>query len=87
MKPGSLQDLNEQGRLLIIFANSLDPNQNQQNAGPDLDSAGPDQNPKHLNSDGVPDFFFKIVNFEINQQMATKALKTSIFREFMSPAT
>ena len=34
--------------LLITFANSLDPGQHWQNACPDLDSTGPDLDPKYL---------------------------------------
>ena len=34
--------------LLITFASSLDPGQHQQNAGPDLDSTGPDLDPNYL---------------------------------------
>ena len=38
-------------RLLITFANSLDPDQAQQNVGPDLD-------PNCLRSDGIPERVF-----------------------------
>ena len=34
--------------LLITFANSLDPGQHRQNACSDLDSTGPDLDPKYL---------------------------------------
>ena len=34
--------------LLITFASRLDPGQHRQNAGPDLDSTGPDLDPKYL---------------------------------------
>ena len=34
--------------LLITFANSLDPGQHRQNTCPDLDSTGPDLDPKYL---------------------------------------
>ena len=39
------------GSLLMIDANSLDPNQDQQNVGPDLD-------PTALHSDSVPEKLF-----------------------------
>ena len=49
-------------RPLKIFANGLDPDQNRQNVGPDLD-------PNCLHSDSVPERIFrKKVNFEKNQQ-------------------
>ena len=41
----------------MIFADSLDPNQAQQNAGPDLD-------PNFRHSDSVPERIFEKVNFE-----------------------
>ena len=47
--------------LLITFAKSLDPDQDRQNVGPDLD-------PKCLTI-----LFLKKVNFEKSQQMTTKA--------------
>ena len=56
-------------RLLITFENSLDPDQDQQNVGPDLDS-------KHF--DILIVFlkeFFEKVNFEKSQQMTTNKRK------------
>ena len=49
----NLPDLTEKVSLfsclhLITFANSLDPGQHRQNACPDLDSTGPDLDPKYL---------------------------------------
>ena len=44
-------------RLLINFANSLDPDQDRQNVGSDLD-------PNVLHPDGVPERIFEKVNFE-----------------------
>ena len=44
-------------RLLIIFANSFDPDKAPQNVGPNLD-------PNCLtHSEVIPEFFFEIVNF------------------------
>ena len=57
--------------LLIIFANSLDPDQDwvRQNIGPDLD-------PNCFDADGIfLKEFFKKVNFEKNQQTTKKHAK------------
>ena len=48
-------------RLLITFANSLDPDQNRQNVGPDLD-------PNVWHFDSVPERIFEKVYFEKYQK-------------------
>ena len=53
----------------VTFANSLDPDQARQNVGPDLD-------PNCLTLDGIPEFFFKKVDFlKKNQQTTKKSAK------------
>ena len=52
--------------LLITFANSFDPDQDQQNVSPDLD-------PNCLTLLVFRKDFFEKVNFEKNRQMTTKA--------------
>ena len=53
--------------LLIIFANSLDPDQARHFVGPDLDPNCFDSLMVYLKD------FFENINFEINQQTAKKA--------------
>ena len=54
-------------RLLITFANSLDPDKDRQNNGPDLDPKRFDTLIVFLKE------FFEKVNFEKSQQTTTKA--------------
>ena len=60
------RDLHYLCRLLITFANSLEPDQARQNVGPDLD-------PNCLTA-GIPDFDFEEVHFE-GKQNSTKSMK------------
>ena len=62
-------------RLLITFANSLDPDQARQNVGPDLD-------PKLFDTLMVfPKEFFKKVDFEKNQQTTKNMQHYTVGRE------
>ena len=49
------RDLHYLCRLLITFANSLEPDQARQNVGPDLD--------QNCLTAGIPDFVFEEVDF------------------------
>ena len=56
-------------RLLILFANSFDPEQDRQNVGPDV-------GPNLCHSDSFPERFFGKISFENkSQQKTTRARK------------